>query len=323
MTPKRRKKKFLKKIKHTFFYPLFFALVMGLRLILSIMPEKWVFFIMEHLAHIVFICARKERSKTLHNLRTAFHNEYSEAQIRRLAQQVFVNLGRNLAEICIWNRFTTEELKKRVAFNNLHYCYDLAEKKTYGIVIAAHCGNWELLPKALGAQNLSATLIARELRFKWLDRFFVRLRESPGYTVLYRANASRESMRQLKKRSNFLAILPDQDIKTIEGIFVDFFGKRAYTPTSPVKLALAANVPLVPIMFNRDDDNKFHHTVTVYPPIYLEGNKNDSDTIKKYTQMWSTIIESHIRNHPSQWVWMHNRWKTTPEKIVSEKGTAQ
>jgi len=46
--------------------------------------------------------------------------------------------------------------------------------------------------------------------------------------------------------------------------------------------------------------------------------------LKEYTQEWSKMLEKIIRQHPEQWVWMHNRWKTGQqgEKTVKSGDTS-
>jgi KDO2-lipid IV(A) lauroyltransferase len=46
-------------------------------------------------------------------------------------------------------------------------------------------------------------------------------------------------------------------------------------------------------------------------PMRLTGNE-EADLIYN-TQALTAFIETQIRKHPEQWVWMHERWKTKPE----------
>ena len=102
-------------------------------------------------------------------------------------------------------------------------------------------------------------------------------------------------------------LLADQDVDSVDGIFVDFFGKPAHTPKGPVALALATGAPLVPCFMIRE---KNCHKLVLEDPIELEEKSDKDETIKFNTQKWSRIVESYIRRYPEQWVWMHRRWKT-------------
>ena len=63
-----------------------------------------------------------------------------------------------------------------------------------------------------------------------------RYREQAGYATIDRDTGIRHALRCLK-RNELLGIVADVDT-TVSGVFVDFFGRRAYTPYSPIAIAL-------------------------------------------------------------------------------------
>ena len=121
------------------------------------------------------------------------------------------------------------------------------------------------------------------------------------------------------KNNKLIGILADQDIRKVNGVFVNFFGMPAYTPTAPVQLALGAKCPILPSVMIRDENNKYYHHLIISPPIDLINDRKNPDAIVENTQRWTNILEKHIRKYPDQWVWMHKRWKTTPEKLKRTK----
>jgi KDO2-lipid IV(A) lauroyltransferase len=120
-------------------------------------------------------------------------------------------------------------------------------------------------------------------------------------------------MLRILKDNQILGILADQDVDSIEGVFVDFFGKPTFTPSAPVKIAMVSGAPIVPafMVWNGRTYDFF-----VDEPIYVEKTEgmDKTEALKYYTQRWTKILESYIMKYPDQWVWMHRRWKTQPPK---------
>ena len=131
-----------------------------------------------------------------------------------------------------------------------------------------------------------------------------------GVTTIYRddPNVLRKSLEVLKSNS-VLGIAADQDVASISGVFVNFFGRPAYTPTGPVVIAILSGAPIVPIVSIRE---KGRLRLIVKEPIYVEKSGNKKENIVKYTQQWSDILEEIIRQYPDHWAWVHRRWKTQP-----------
>ena len=111
-------------------------------------------------------------------------------------------------------------------------------------------------------------------------------------------------------------MLPDQDVDKVGGIFVPFFGREAYTPTGPASLARAARVPIIPffmIWMGRK------YRVRIGRPIVVPHTERKKEDLLEGTLLWSKVFEEVIRAHPDQWVWIHRRWRTTPERLEERR----
>jgi KDO2-lipid IV(A) lauroyltransferase len=134
------------------------------------------------------------------------------------------------------------------------------------------------------------------------------MRERMGMKILYRDDSMRSMIRCLQA-NEFLGILPDQDVRRIGGIFVDFFGRPAYTPVGPALLALATGAPL---LVARDVRDGGRHRVMTDPPVYADRKAPREEEVKRLVTHYTKRLEAFIREYPSQWVWMHRRWRTQP-----------
>ncbi|MDX9701766.1 MAG: lysophospholipid acyltransferase family protein [Candidatus Auribacterota bacterium] len=307
------KKKF-KHLRRTIQYGCLYYLLRILQKLANYMPESLVFFACELLALTCFYLFARERRKTINNLNKAFSSEKKPEEIFAIARGTFVNLGRNFAELLRWDSLTDDELKKRITCSNIEYAWDILKQNKGAVVLTCHSGNFELIPPYFAARGHCGAIIARAFHDSRINDLLVELRKSKGCKVIDRDDSPRSIFASLRE-NRLLGILADQDIRKLDGVFVDFFGHSAYTPIAPVIIAQTAGCPLLPMIITRDPLCKYRHHIKVYPPIELVGSKKDRNALVVNTQKWSKLVEDHIRAYPDQWVWMHNRWKTTPEKL--------
>jgi KDO2-lipid IV(A) lauroyltransferase len=45
-------------------------------------------------------------------------------------------------------------------------------------------------------------------------------------------------------------------------------------------------------------------------PIYPDAFRDQPDPIQALSQAYTARFEGFVREHPDQWFWMHDRWKT-------------
>jgi KDO2-lipid IV(A) lauroyltransferase len=219
-------------------------------------------------------------------------------------------MGKNVMEFMQFPRLPPEKIHQFVTFEGRAHIDRALAQGNGAIILTGHVGNWELLAASLVANGYPLSAIARQLRSKRLDALVRAYRKKAGYSSIDRDKSVRSALRCLK-RNELLGILADVDTRT-EGIFVDFFGRPAYTPYGPVAIALKTGAALLPTFIIRQPDES--HRVIVEPPLSLQQSGNPQHDLVVNTQKFTKVIESYVRRYPEQWIWMHERWKTQPKK---------
>ena len=109
-------------------------------------------------------------------------------------------------------------------------------------------------------------------------------------------------------------MLIDQDTR-VKSRFVNFFGKPAATPVGATVLAMKTGAAVVPTYIHLGGDWKQH--MYILPEIPMRDSGDEEEDVVYNTQVLTNFIEDTIREHPDQWVWMHERWKTKPGEEIS------
>ncbi|MEW6433611.1 MAG: lysophospholipid acyltransferase family protein [Myxococcota bacterium] len=265
-----------------------------------------------------YALARRERRKALASLERAFP-EKSPAEREALARACFAHLGRMALElVCVkqldrrvdeWVDWTPES---RAAFDAA-----LARKK--GVVfVTGHVGNWELLARRAGLAGYPVFTIAREASDPRTTALIERFRTSGGVRPIWRGrpSAAKEMLRALKNGA-FLGLLIDQDTK-VQSVWVPFFGHLAKTPRAAADLALRTGAAVLTGFCHRVAPHRYRIVMREVP---LPPGDSDA-AVTDLTATLTKAIEDAIREHPEQWVWMHERWKSPPEPSQPTETTA-
>jgi Kdo2-lipid IVA lauroyltransferase/acyltransferase len=305
-----------RKVKHFFKYPIiFFFLRILIGFTRSLSRERAINFYCR-LASIAFSILKRDRNKTINNIKVIYGESMDHDSIKKMARNVFMHQARNLADY-IWTLHveTREEFLEFVNIEgeeNLKKAYDQGK----GVLcLICHMGSWEfsaITPSLLGFET---TAVSKALKDERLNKMIIGYREKRGMKNLSRGKTYPLLIDALNK-GECLIIMIDQDTKA-KSIFVDFMGKSAYTPIGAALLALDTEAAVVPMAMKRLPDNK--HQFTISPEIDLVRTGDKEHDIRINTQNFSKIIEEFISEDPEQWVWMHERWRTTPENYDTLK----
>jgi Kdo2-lipid IVA lauroyltransferase/acyltransferase len=263
-----------------------------------------------------FHTMRRYRVVALDNLRRAFGEEWTEAQIQATARESFRNLGVTLVEFLLRQpRIKPEEVLAEVEFAGKEH-YEAAFARGKGILlITAHYGNWEMMGPRLAREGYQVNAISRVADDPGTEQMIESIRTRCGTKQIPRRKAAREGLAALR-RNEILAILLDQN--TAEGgVFVPFFGHPASTAAGPAVFALKTGAALVPTFCLRNADGT--HTIIAREPIYPESTGDRAEDILRLTAELTLTIEKQIRSRPDLWFWLHNRWKLQPTPVEAER----
>ena len=183
------------------------------------------------------------------------------------------------------------------------------------MITTGHCGNWELLSAILPISGIPLISAVRQLDDPRLDNLVNTMRTRFGTEIVPRGPAAGRRLARALGRNRVAALLIDQDIKDVPGVFVPFFGRPAWTPSGAALLAIRMGCPLLPGFSHRRTDGT--HKGVLYPPLPVPTDGTLAERVEELTASATAAIERQIRKYPEQWVWMHRRWRTQPEKDVT------
>jgi KDO2-lipid IV(A) lauroyltransferase len=82
-------------------------------------------------------------------------------------------------------------------------------------------------------------------------------------------------------------------------------------------LAIEYQVPVI-IGYARRRGDRFEFDVGVSDIIYPQDWAEESDELRYITERYTAAIEAFVRQDPSQYLWIHRRWKTRPKNEIAE-----
>jgi KDO2-lipid IV(A) lauroyltransferase len=237
--------------------------------------------------------------------------ELDQRQRDDLVKDIARHFGLMLAEVAwLWHAKSTD-VEKLCVLEGAHNIFEALDSGRGAIFASAHCGTWELLSARLPIADVPLSSAARELDNPRLDRLAARMRSRFGTEIFYRGPTAGKQMVRALAANRAAALLIDQDIRDVPGVFVPFFGRPAWTPSGAAMLAIRRRCPLVPGFIHRRPDGT--HKAEIHPPLPMPVDGTLEDRVQELTAAATAIIERQIRAHPAQWVWMHRRWRTRPQ----------
>lgn len=276
-----------------------------IRFLARLLPYRLGVWLGGMIGRAAYYVLRRDRKRAIEHISSVFTDK-GVKWIRHTVRKNFEHLGKAMLEVML---ITPQALSRVVRIEGLD-SLRAAVKMGRGVVfVTGHIGNWEVMGAAV-ASIFPLSVVAAPIEPEQMNNMIVGLRAQMGVRTILRgrSGASRELIRVFRE-NRVLGILIDQDTD-VEGAFVEFMGRPAWTPVAAAQMALKFNAAVVFGFIHRERDGR--HTIFIEGPLKLIRSGQEEEDIVSNTALFTRKIEEAIRMAPEQWVWMHRRWRRRP-----------
>lgn len=253
------------------------------------------------------------RRVALTNLEMVCGHQFDSKRRKRMARAVFRHFGETAAEFVKLPRLGLEEVDALVTVHGEENLKAALAQGNGVILITGHFGNWEFLARWLNLHEYPLNVVARKANDPEADRLLTDTRKNSGAQVFNRGNSARAVM-QCLKRQEIVALLPDQNAGDV---FVPFLGIRTGTVDGPAIVHMHTKAPLLFSWCVRTREDRFE--ITFEPPVVIAPTGDRTADIETVTSCINARLELQVRRYPTQWLWLHNRWKATPREYLEQR----
>ncbi|MBI9077637.1 MAG: lysophospholipid acyltransferase family protein [Desulfatibacillum sp.] len=297
-----------------------YTLIKVLVRFLALLPRPWITPLSRAIGRLWFKLDKRHRDIAMDNLTHAYGKEKPPAEILRIGRDTFVHLAGVVLELPHMFKLNAATMKDFVELAGLNNAYKALRQDQSVVFLTAHYGNWELLALAVAQQfQIPIHVMARPLDLAPADRVLTEMRSHTGNVVLDKDKSAGAVAGLLKNRQS-LGILLDQNASWYEGVYVPFFNRICCTNKGLAIFALRHGATVVPAFSRKRPDGIYD--VEFLPALDLIRTGNIGKDIEANTALFNRVMESEIRKDPSQWLWVHRRWriKDIPERALKKMG---
>lgn len=280
------------------------------------LPYRWQLALGRGLGRLMLRLASRRRTIAERNLALCFP-ELSEEERAELLRRNFDSNGIALMETGMaWFR-SSQWLRKRFTIEGLEHLREPQARGQGVVLMAMHFTTLEI-GAAFMAMCYKVDGMYRPHKNPVYDYMQRKGRERHGAdSEVYQRKDVRGMLRALQKgRAVWYA--PDQDYGIRHGVFAPLFDQPAATVTATSRFARLGRALVVPYIVTRLESGAGYRVV-VYPPIEeIPCGDELRDAV-----LVNQFVEARLRENPSQYMWVHRRFKTRPEGASDVYGEAR
>ncbi|MCE5186817.1 MAG: lysophospholipid acyltransferase family protein [Planctomycetaceae bacterium] len=295
-----------------------YALVRALLFILYLFPVRYNLRFACFLGNLMWKYYHRGRQRAMDNLGASFP-EKDDAWRCDIGRRSFQHIVMLVIDLLFTPRLVRKDNWRQYArVIGIERAKWMMQEGKGLLMLTGHYGNFEIIGYALGLFGFNIYSIARPLDNRFINDYLYSVRQRNGQKIIDKKGAA-DLMVDLAEQGATLCFIADQDAGR-KGVFVDFFGRKASSYKSIGLLALQYNKPIV-IGVCRQVPGEFFFEIEVGRIIEPSEWAHQENPLQWITQEYNRSLEELIRKDPSQYWWVHRRWKTRPKEERAAAGS--
>lgn len=257
------------------------------------------------LGRVAGLVSRGRNDVAVANLGLAFPT-MPEAERRAMTRQVWEHFGAVTADFLASRGRTLPELESTTKVVGREVIDECLSRGRGALMISGHLGNWERIAAWMSLSGYPVSVIIRDANQADVNRLVNSLREAAGSNVIPRGRATRTILEKLRA-NEIVAMLTDQNA---DDAYLPFFGKMAGVATGAGVLAERTGCGVFSGACIRTGAASYDLTFTdrIQP---IGENSFKGEAWMRGVHAW---LEDEIRQHPTQWLWVHDRWRSARQE---------
>ncbi|HTY43024.1 MAG TPA: lysophospholipid acyltransferase family protein [Thermoanaerobaculia bacterium] len=181
------------------------------------------------------------------------------------------------------------------------------------LLLTAHLGNWEVGGLMLARVNQPIHVVLVPDIFPGVERERRRLHERLGVAEIRvdRSFVPTLSVLRVLGENGIVAMQGDRDFDNT-GIAIPFFGREAYFPRGPLRVAMASGAVVLPAFIVGLPDGRYRAIVEEPLAVVSEGDRDAA--LRTNLAAYVALLERYVRAFPEQWYCFYPFWDDPSRK---------
>ncbi|MFL2801398.1 MAG: lysophospholipid acyltransferase family protein [Paracoccaceae bacterium] len=240
----------------------------------------------------------KYRKRVFNNLKLIYP-KMSDIEKKKFLYKFSKNLGLTFSEFLFNEEYHKYQQIKLQSYTQIMEILEAININRPVLIVSGHIGPWEAVRALLKRNGIETAAIYRKSSNIFYQPYHHKAIEAGGKPIFQVGRKGTTAMIKYLKQGGVVCMMIDQAVS--EGKYINFMGYPAKTSFAIADIAIKYNALIVPAYAVRKVEKKIVE-VSIEPSIPLS-----KPTI--IMRQLNKSLENIVKKYPSQWYWVHNRWK--------------